>query len=33
MYIPEFLCGFVTGAILATVLIIAFAVYCGKEKK
>ncbi len=33
MYIPPFWCGFVAGAILATVLIIAFAVYCGKEKK
>lgn len=33
MYIPEFWCGFIAGAALATILIIAWACYSYRKDK
>lgn len=33
MYIPQFLCGFIAGILVATVLIIAWALYVGRKDK
>lgn len=33
MYIPEFWCGFILGSIVAMALIVAWAIWYGKEKK
>lgn len=33
MYIPEFWCGFITGAVVATVLIFVWALYVGRKDK
>lgn len=33
IYIPNFWCGFIAGVIVATVAIIAIAIYSGKNKE
>lgn len=33
MYIPEFWCGFIAGAAIATVLIVAFAIYISRKEE